>query len=104
MLCTVSAGLEKVFSPNIQVGFISHALSFAAAADGHVLAPAKSLQEMSRIIFNDYVDATLAGVFAAIVVAMVVYGVTQSRKALANPKSTAIEIGIAGAMAGGGND
>jgi len=105
VLCTVSAGLEKVFSPNIQVGFISHALSFAAAAaDGHVLAPAKSLQEMSRIIFNDYVDATLAGVFAAIVVAMVVYGVTQSRKALANPKSTAIEIGIAGAMAGGGND
>ena len=105
VLCTVSAGLEKVFSPNIQVGFISHALSFAAAAaDGHVLAPAKSLQEMSRIIFNDYVDATLAGVFAAIVVAMVIYGVTQSRKALANPKSTAIEIGIAGAMAGGGND
>jgi carbon starvation protein CstA len=105
VLCTVSAGLEKVFSPNIQVGFISHALSFAAAAaDGHVLAPAKSLQEMSRIIFNDYVDATLAGVFAAIVVTMVVYGVTQSRKALANPKSTAIEIGIAGAMAGGGND
>ena len=105
VLCTVSAGLEKVFSPNIQVGFISHALSFAAAAaDGHVLAPAKSLKEMSRIIFNDYVDATLAGVFAAIVVAMVVYGVTQSRKALANPKSTAIEIGIAGAMAGGGND
>ena len=105
VLCTVSAGLQKVFSPNIQVGFISHALSFAAAAaDGHVLAPAKSLQEMSRIIFNDYVDATLAGVFAAIVVAMVIYGVTQSRKALANPKSTAIEIGIAGAMAGGGND
>ena len=103
VLCTVSAGLEKVFSPNIQVGFISHALSFAAAAaDGHVLAPAKSLQEMSRIIFNDYVDATLAGVFAAIVVAMVIYGVTQSRKALTNPKSTAIEIGIAGAMAGGG--
>jgi carbon starvation protein CstA len=105
VLCTVSAGLEKVFSPNIQVGFVSHALSFAAAAaDGHVLAPAKSLQEMSRIIFNDYVDATLAGVFAAIVVAMVVYGVTQSRKALANPKSTAIEIGIARAMAGGGDD
>jgi carbon starvation protein CstA len=105
VLCTVSAGLEKVFSPNIQVGFISHALSFAAAAaDGHVLAPAKSLQEMSRIAFNDYVDATLAGVFAAIVVAMVVYGVTQSRKALANPKSTAIEIVIAGAMAGGGDD
>ena len=105
VLCTTTAGLEKVFSPDTQVGFVSHALRFAdAAAGGHVLAPAKSLQEMSRIVFNDYVDATLAGVFVAIVVVMVIYGVTQSRKALSNPKSTAIEIGIAGALVGGGND
>jgi carbon starvation protein len=105
VLCTVTAGLEKVFSPNTQVGFVSHALRFAdAAAGGHVLAPAKSLQEMSQIVFNDYVDATLAGVFAAIVVVMVIYGVIQSRKALSNPESTAMEIGIAGAMAGGGDD
>jgi carbon starvation protein len=59
---------------------------------------------MSRIVFNDYVDATLAAVFAAIVVAMVIYGVIESRKALANPKSTAVEIGMAGAVAGGGDD
>jgi carbon starvation protein len=59
---------------------------------------------MSRIVFNDYVDATLAGVFAGIVVVMVIYGVTQSRKALSNPESTAVEIGIAEAMAGGGDD
>jgi carbon starvation protein len=105
VLCTVTAGLEKVFSPNIQVGFVSHAVRFAsAAAGGHVLAPAKSLQEMSRIVFNDYVDATLAGVFAAIVIVMVIYGVIQSLKGLSHPESTAIEIGIAGAMAGGGDD
>ena len=104
VLCTVTAGLEKVFSPNTQVGFVSHAVRFAAAAGGQVLAPAKSLQEMSRIVFNDYVDATLAGVFAGIVVVMVIYGVTQSRKALSNPESTAVEIGIAEAMAGGGDD
>jgi carbon starvation protein len=105
VLCTVTAGFEKVFSPDIQVGFVSHATKFAdAAASGQVLAPAKSLQEMSRIVFNDYVDATLAGVFAGIVVIMAIYGVLQSRKALANPRSTAVEIGIAGAVAGGGND
>jgi carbon starvation protein len=105
VLCTVTAGFEKVFSPDIQVGFVSHATKFAdAAANGQVLAPAKSLQEMSRIVFNDYVDATLAGVFAGIVVIMAIYGVIQSRKALANPRSTAVEIGIVGAVAGGGND
>lgn len=39
---------------------------------------------MSQIVLNDYVDATLAAIFAAIVVAMVIYGVIESRKALAN--------------------
>ena len=105
VICTVTAGLLKVASPNPEVGFVSHALNFAgAAAAGQVLAPAKSVPEMSRIVFNDYVDATLAAVFAAIVVAMVIYGVIESRKALANPKSTAVEIGMAGAVAGGGDD
>jgi hypothetical protein len=55
-------------------------------------------------VFNDYVDATLAGVFAAVVVTMVVYGVIHCRKALGNPKSTTHEIGIGGALAGAGDD
>jgi carbon starvation protein len=105
VICTVTAGLLKVSSPNPEVGFVSHAFKFSeAAANGQVLAPAKSVQEMSRIVFNDYVDATLAAVFAAIVVAMVIYGVIESRKALANPRSTAVEIGMAGAVTGGGDD
>jgi carbon starvation protein CstA len=105
VICTVTAGLLKVASPNTEVGFVSHALKFAGSAvAGHVLPPAKSVQEMNRIIFNDYVDATLAAVFAAIVVAMAIYGVIESRKALANPKSTAVEIGMAGAVTGGGDD
>ena len=76
VVCTVTAGLEKVFSPDPAVGFISHALKFGdAVAAGKVLAPAKTLHEMSAIVFNDYLDATLAGVFAAIVVTMVIYGI-----------------------------
>lgn len=30
-LCTVTAGLEKVLSPNVQVGFVSDAQKFANA-------------------------------------------------------------------------
>ena len=41
---------------------------------GKVLAPAKNLEEMSRIVFNDYVDAALSAAFVAVVLAMVVYG------------------------------
>ena len=74
-----------------------------AAAAGQILAPAKTLHEMNRIIFNDYLDAGLAGLFAAIVVIMVIYGVIDARKALANPKNTTAEI-TGAVMAGAGDD
>jgi carbon starvation protein CstA len=103
---TVTAGLEKVFNTDADVGFVSHALQFGHAAAGQVLAPAKTLEEMSRIVFNDYVDATLSALFVAVVVTSVVYGFINIRKALGSPKATAIEVGearMAGAMAGGGD-
>jgi len=104
IICTVTAGLEKVFSPNPAVGFLSHSHKFGtAAAAGQVLAPAKTLADMHRVIFNDYLDATLAGLAVAIVVTVVIYAVFDVRKALTTPKATAMEIGGAsGAMAGGG--
>ena len=99
-----TAGLEKVLSRDPNVGFISHALKYGdAIAAGQLLAPAKTLGEMSRIIFNDYIDATLAAVFALVVAATVVYGVVNIMKALGNPRATAMEIGLAGAAAGGGH-
>ena len=100
--CTVTAGLEKVFNPNPAVGFIAHAWRLSSAiAAGQVLAPAHSLGEMSRLVFNDYVDATLAAVFAAVVVAVVIYGFFDIRKALGTPKVTAVEVEFAGAAVGG---
>ena len=58
-----------------------------------MLAPAKSLPEMARVIFNDYLDATLAALAVAIVLIMVAYAFFSIRKARATPQSTAIEIG-----------
>jgi carbon starvation protein len=103
VVCTVTAGLEKVFSPNPSVGFISHGFKYAEAmAAGTLLAPAKSMAEMTRIVVNDYIDATLAAVFVAVVIATVIYGVISIRRALASPQATAMEIGgLAGAVAGG---
>jgi len=102
VLCTVTAGLEKVFNPNPAVGFLAHAAKFGTAeAAGQVLAPAKTLHEMSRIVFNDYLDAGLAGLFAAIVVTMVIYGILDVRKALRNPRDTTVEIMGLSALAAG---
>jgi len=103
VLCTVTAGLEKVFSPNPAIGFLAHAQRFGAAANaGQVLAPAKTMNQMNQILFNDYTDATLAAVFAAVVVIMVIYGVIDVRRARGTPTPSVIEVG--GAMAVGGDD
>ena len=94
VVCTVTAGLEKVFSANPKVGFLSHAAKFSRAlADSQVLAPAKSLREMSRVIVNDYLDAALAALAVAIVVTVVAYGIVRIRAARATPQNTAIEFG-----------
>ena len=94
VICTVTAGLEKVFSADTKIGFLSHARQFGdAIAAGKLLAPAKTMGEMSRVVFNDYVDATLAALFVAVVLTMVVYGFISIRRAQAAPDVTAREIG-----------
>jgi carbon starvation protein len=104
LVCTLTAGLQKVFSANPAIGFVAHARQFSdALAVGKILAPAKAVAEMQRIIFNDYVDATMSALFVAVVVAVLVYGLIAIHNALNNPKVTAIEIGAAGATMGVSN-
>jgi carbon starvation protein len=94
LICTLTAGLEKVLSPNPKVGFLSHAHKFSHALSAQqVLAPAKSLAEMSRIIFNDYLDAAMALIAVAVVLTVLAYGVIRIRQARATPQRTAIEVG-----------
>jgi carbon starvation protein len=99
LVCTLTAGLEKIFSSTPAIGFVSHAWRFSdALSAGKILAPAKTIEEMQRVIINDYVDATLAAVFVAVVVAMAVYGVISIWRSLGTPGVTTVEIGPAGAL------
>jgi carbon starvation protein len=92
LICTLTAGWQKIFDANVKVGFVAHAQKFQAALDqGQVLAPAKSLDQMRRVIFNDYVDATLAGLFMFVVVAVLVYGIRTAMKASASGKPSTQE-------------
>ncbi len=102
VITTVTAGYQKVFSADPAVGFLSHASKFSEAlAAGKVLAPAKSAETMSRVIFNDYVDATLAALFVLVVLATVLFGYVSARKALGSPKSTAAEADFGAALGSG---
>jgi carbon starvation protein len=92
LVCTLTAGLEKIFHPDPKIGFMSHAFIYQSAlSDGKVLAPAKSIAEMSRIVINDYVDTALCVLFVLVVVSMVVFGVRSAAAGWRSGRPTAIE-------------
>ena len=85
LICTLTAGWQKLFSSDPKVSFLTHASKFSdAIAQGKVLAPAKSMEQMQRIVFNDYLDGALCGIFMLVVLSVVYYGV---RTALAAHES-----------------
>ena len=93
LICTITAGLEKLLSDNPAIGFLAHARKFGAAlAEGKVLAPAKTIDQMAQVVFNDYVNAALSAGFVAVVVALLVFGIVSIRRARASGTATAVEV------------
>jgi carbon starvation protein len=83
LVTTLTAGWQKIFHPTPAIGFIAQGRRFAeAAANGTLIAPAKSIAEMQRVAFNNYLDAAVCGFFVVLVVAMCVYALMISLKAL----------------------
>ena len=91
-ICTLTAGWHKLFNPNPAIGFLAHAEKYGASfARGEILAPAKDIGEMSRILFNDYVNATMTALLLALVVVMIGFGLRSIWAARGNPGITARE-------------
>ena len=59
---TLTAGWQKVFSPDPKLGFLAHAASLATSTDPNA----------ARMIFNDRLDAGLALFFMAVVLVVIV--------------------------------
>ncbi|WP_027010143.1 carbon starvation CstA family protein [Conchiformibius kuhniae] len=93
LFVTCFAGLQKLFHPEARISFLSHAAKYGdAAAKGEVLAPAKNAAEMSRIVFNDYVNSGLTVLFMAVVVIVAGYGLRVALKARKVAWPTAKEV------------
>ncbi len=87
LVCTLTAGWQKLFHADPKIGFLANARRFGdAAARGEVLAPAKSIAEMQRVALNNTIDAGLTALFVAVLLATVVFGL---RAALAARRSQA---------------
>jgi carbon starvation protein len=93
LITTLTAGVEKIFHPDPKIGFLSLARKFSdAAAHGTVLAPAKSIAEMQRVAFNNYLDAVVCALFVLLVIAMCIFAVKICMQALKQANPTAHEI------------
>ncbi len=92
LVVTLTAGWQKIFSADAKIGFLAHADKFAAALDQQrVLAPAKSFEQMQRIVLNDYINAVMAGVFMAVVVSMLLFALRAVWQAHRHPAVTTNE-------------
>src|SRR5574343_276670 len=92
LACTLTAGWQKIFHENPKIGFLANAHKYEAGiADGKVLAPAKSLEQMQQIVTNNYVDAALAGLFILLVLSILAYAIPACFKALGKREVTAQE-------------
>ena len=92
LICTLTAGGQKIFHSNPKIGFLAHADKFQAAiAQDQLLAPAKTMAQMHQIVFNDYLDAGLAAIFMLVVLSVVFYGIKACLAAMRTDKPTSFE-------------
>ena len=69
LLCvTLTAGYQKIFAAEPRLGFLAH----AAQTAGQITQGTMEAGRGARLIFNDRLDATMAGLFMAVVVLVVV--------------------------------
>src|SRR5476649_389341 len=74
LICTTTAGFIKLFDANPAIGFLSLARKYSdALANGQILAPAKSIDQMQHVIWNAYTNATLTALFLFVVFSILFY-------------------------------
>jgi carbon starvation protein len=80
---TLTASWQKVFSGNPKLGFFAQRDKFNdAIADGKVLPPAKSMDDMHAVVTNSTVDGILSAFFAILIVIVIVDATRISIKAI----------------------
>jgi carbon starvation protein len=92
LITTMTAGYQKIFSDNAKIGFLALANKYEAAiAKGTVIAPAKSLEQMGQLVFNNQLNATLCGLCMLIVLSLAGFAWREIRQARATQTVTAQE-------------
>ncbi len=68
VIITMTAGYQKIFSPNVKLGFLSHANMIKEQIATNTLPATTSLEAAGRMISNDRLDAGVAAFFLIAVI------------------------------------
>ena len=71
LVVTFTAGLEKIFSSDPRLGFLSHAAALQRSIDAGQVA-AGSLAQTKGVIFNEHLDAVVCAIFLILVSVVVI--------------------------------
>jgi carbon starvation protein len=99
---TLTASYQKVFSGDPTIGFFAQRDRFKEAMDaGEVLAPATSMDDMSKVVTNNTVDGILAALFAVLIIVVILDALrvcikaVRSKEPLPNTEAPPVESKIA---------
>jgi len=99
----MTAGWEKLFAPDVKLGFLSHAHQIEAQVESGALPAAiKTVADAKRMIFNDYLDAVVTIFFMVSVVVIIAdsarewLSVLQGRKPIVSSEAPFEPVPVAG--------
>ncbi|MFJ7057134.1 carbon starvation CstA family protein [Streptomyces griseobrunneus] len=85
---TLTASWQKIFSPDVKVGFFAQRDKYQAGIDaGEVLPPAKSMDDMQTVVTNSTVDGVLCTLFAVLIIVVLVDAGRVCFNAIRDPES-----------------
>ena len=91
LICTLTAGWQKSFSPDTKVGFLAIANKFQAMIDSGNIPPQYTESQLAQLVFNNRLDAGLTIFFMVVVVVLAMFSIKTALAALKEDKPTAKE-------------
>ena len=88
LICTLTAGWQKSFSPDTKVGFLAIANKFQAMIDSGKIPPQYTESQLAPLVFNNRLDAGLTIFFLIVVVVLALFSIKTALAALKEDKPT----------------
>jgi len=89
LICTIWAGLVKLFAQDPAVGFIAQTRLYQTAiSNGELLGAARTMAEMQQVVVNGYINAGLTALFLSVVFSILIYAIKAIAQARRSPERT----------------